>query len=246
MTEDPIDKEFVMRDKNKMNSKTKYDKGYFNGKTSCYPLYGYTFDNEKRKFQNYLNKFIRYGCVSGKILDVGCAFGFFLKLCDELNIETFGMDVSQYALEQAKKYTKATLVCQSATDPWPFDNKFFDGVALFDIIEHTNDSKSIIKEAYRTLNKNGVLYITTPNKSKLRTVLNSLDKRYYGDVDATHINVQNYKCWVSILKKECFEILDIKTRWLPVPFLPKPFDITFLPPFKKLGCESEIICKKIG
>lgn len=51
-----------------------------------------------------LNDILRLGYSSGKLLDIGCNYGFFLKKCEPY-FKTYGIDISHYAVFQAKKYT---------------------------------------------------------------------------------------------------------------------------------------------
>lgn len=100
-----------------------------------------------------------------KILDVGCGKGFFL--CDFKkmfpNINTFGIDVSKYAVKKAPKLIKDNLIVGNAKKlPWP-DN-YFDiafsfntlhnlyNFELFDALKEINrvsKKKFVTVESYR-------------------------------------------------------------------------------------------------
>ena len=100
-----------------------------------------------------------------RILDVGCGKGFFL--CDFKkmfpNINTFGIDVSKYAIKKAPKLIKDNLIVGNAIKlPWP-DN-YFDiafsintlhnlyNFELFDALKEINrvsKKKFITVESYR-------------------------------------------------------------------------------------------------
>jgi len=45
-----------------------------------------------------------------KILDIGCGSGQFLRLAEELGFECYGIDVSEAAIAEAAKVTKAKLI----------------------------------------------------------------------------------------------------------------------------------------
>ncbi len=77
-----------------------YDKDYFDGKKSFFYKFGYKDLPEfwKRRLEvilKYKNK--------GKLLDVGCAFGFFLKYLRK-KFKIYGFDISDYAIDVAKKF----------------------------------------------------------------------------------------------------------------------------------------------
>ena len=56
--------------------------------------------------QKKLKEIIYLGYKNGRILDIGCAYGFFLGEADKYGFETYGIDISKYALGQADKNTK--------------------------------------------------------------------------------------------------------------------------------------------
>tara|TARA_B110000037_G_scaffold223135_1_gene302595 strand:- start:1583 stop:2248 length:666 start_codon:yes stop_codon:yes gene_type:complete len=110
-----------------------------------------------------------------RILDVGCGKGFFL--CDFKkmfpNINTFGIDVSKYAVKKAPKLIKDNLIVGNAKKlPWP-DN-YFDiafsfntlhnlyNFELFDALKEINrvsKKKFVTVESYRNENeKANLLY----------------------------------------------------------------------------------------
>lgn len=180
-----------------------FGKDYFTGKSSNYKGYS-TREMEKEMSEKFalLDSMFK---IKGKLLDVGCAFGYFLKLCDNRGVKTYGMDISSYAIKNARKYTKAKLEVHGAEMPWPFPDNFFDFVTMFDVVEHLNVPETAIAEASRVLKKGGVLHITTPNKLRMRALVGLFSKKYR-DTDKTHINVHGISYWRAILRKHNFKI----------------------------------------
>ena len=92
-----------------------------------------------------------------KILDVGCGKGFFL--CDFKkmfpNINTFGIDVSKYAVKKAPKLIKDNLIVGNAKKlPWP-DN-YFD-IAFIDADK--DNYKKYYDNSLELIKKNGIIII---------------------------------------------------------------------------------------
>ncbi len=50
-------------------------------------------------------------------------------------------------------------------EPWPLDDKRFDKVVMFQVLEHVTPTQSlpVVKEAYRVLRPNGLLIVETPD-----------------------------------------------------------------------------------
>ena len=134
-----------------------------------------------------------------KILDIGCGTGYFLALCDKENWQTFGVDISNYALVEASFYTKAELhQVDLNSEQLPFENNFFDAILAMDVIEHLENDESFLQEIKRTLKRGGFFLLLTPDGHSLY------------DNDSTHINIYKKKDLINKLKTFGFKILDVK------------------------------------
>jgi len=180
----------------------KFEKDYFSGKTSCYSGGYKKADFLINARTNLILKY-KQPAKEKKILDVGCAYGFFLQGVDK-KFSCFGLDISKHAIRIAKKNTKAQLIVNSADINWPYKNRFFDIITMWDLIEHLNNPEKSIKEAKRCLKKGGYLFIQTPNKY-IRNLI--------GDKDKTHINKKSISSWTKIFKKYGFQIIEKYTEF---------------------------------
>src|SRR5450756_607979 len=90
-----------------------YGRGYFEGEKKTY-LRGYVSPQKERAFARYLG-WIEKADPTGqgeRALDLGCAYGLFLHLLDDRGLETYGIDISEHAISEARKsvsYTHLTL-----------------------------------------------------------------------------------------------------------------------------------------
>lgn len=94
-----------------------------------------------------------YGLTSGaRVLDVGCAKGFLLfdlqRLCPGL--EVTGLDVSQYAIDNAKPEVKSRLLQGTAT-ALPFETGAFDLVVSISTLSHLDRAGCV--EALREITR---------------------------------------------------------------------------------------------
>lgn len=94
-----------------------------------------------------------------KILDIGCGTGKNIEAFSAIG-PTFGIDKSTEAIDYCKKRGIETVVLGSAEET-PLLSNSFDVVTLLDVLEHTDDRKTL-KEIYRILKQGGLLVITVP------------------------------------------------------------------------------------
>lgn len=66
----------------------------------------------------------------------------------------------------------------------PFRDCSFEGVILIDVIEHLRAPEDAIREAHRVIKNNGVLYISTFNKSGIGVMIHG--KGYMLEADKSH------------------------------------------------------------
>lgn len=104
-----------------------YGKDYWDGDRK-YGFGGYHYDGRWRAVAESIVK--HYGIKPGaRILDVGCGKGFLLYEFTQIvpEVEVTGIDISRYALENAKEEIKDRLQLGNAVE-LPFENDRFDFV----------------------------------------------------------------------------------------------------------------------
>ena len=100
----------------------------------------------------------------GRILDVGCSYGWALNALTGKADELVGVDMDKDALEQARAfYPHITFVHQDAST-LPFGDAEFDAVILSEVIEHVGDENKqfVIDEVHRVLKPEGLFIFTAP------------------------------------------------------------------------------------
>lgn len=111
----------------------------------------------------------------GRILDIGCAFGFFLALAKKRGWQVYGVEPAKKpALFARRKYRLNIL--NDPVEKVSFGKESFDVVALFQTIEHLADPISVLKKIKQWLKKDGLIVISTPNQ---RSYLARLMGKYW-------------------------------------------------------------------
>jgi SAM-dependent methyltransferase len=102
----------------------------------------------------------------GRILDIGCSIGLFLKLAAERGWQGKGIEFS----DKARAYAVEELgldVIDTPLEDAGFDSGSFDVIALNSVIEHVNQPGPLLAEIHRLLAPAGALYVITPNVDSL-------------------------------------------------------------------------------
>ncbi len=113
---------------------------------------------------------IRQYKKKGRLLDVGCGFGFFLSEMKERGWEVVGVEISQKAIDHARNIPGLTI------HPGPLEKVVlpdhdFDVVSGFYIIEHLPDPMAFLKECHRILKPGGILLLRYPHTTPIKNLL---------------------------------------------------------------------------
>lgn len=127
-------------------------------------------------------------------LDVGCAFGYGVKLLQSFGYDAVGVDVSAYGLSQGKgRLREHVFVACDVQESLPFKKKF-DLVICLEVLEHLRDPSKALKNMYDLSDE--IVLCTTPNRTFEQVVSKVLK-----DFDRTHINVKTPSEWEEIIRK---------------------------------------------
>lgn len=140
----------------------------------------------------------------GKILDIGCAAGFFLTAAKERGWETYGVEPNTYLSEYGKKEFELN-VFNGTLKEAGFQDNFFDVVTMWDVLEHTTDPLSELQEANRILKKGGVLVVNFPDFSSIWA---KIFRRKWWFLLSHHLYYFTPKTLKLMLDKGGFEVIE--------------------------------------
>ncbi|UCC39064.1 MAG: methyltransferase domain-containing protein [Candidatus Aminicenantes bacterium] len=100
-----------------------------------------------------------------KMLEIGCGNGSVLQYLKENGIDCQGGDLFIEGLKIYREMAEVPLYQVDALN-LPF-REYFDIIGLFDVIEHIDEDRKVLKEAYKALKSNGKILITVPTYKKL-------------------------------------------------------------------------------
>ncbi len=107
--------------------------------------------------------YIRRFASGGKVLDVGCGIGNFLKFIHDRGYEPYGLDVSGFAVDYVKNELGFP-VARGTFEAVPPDWGEFNVITLHHVLEHLTDPISCLAEDVKPLlGKEGIAVIEVPN-----------------------------------------------------------------------------------
>lgn len=150
-----------------------YDEAYYNGLLAKggYANYFAGAAINRLTFARRLGSIERQLGRRGRLLDVGCALGDFLLVAFAAGWETWGVEVSAWASEFARR-EHGLRVHTGTLESAAFAANSFDVVTLYDVVEHAGDPLALLREVKRLLVPGGLVHIVTPNVAgKLASLL---------------------------------------------------------------------------
>jgi SAM-dependent methyltransferase len=123
-----------------------------------HPSYVWRFGQERR-----LALIARYAPLEGRrILDVGCGLGTYVEKLRQFSDQVYGIDIEVDRVAEGARRLPNLLA--GAAESLPFLSASFDILLLHEVIEHVEDDRLAIREAYRLLASGGRMVIFAPNR----------------------------------------------------------------------------------
>ena len=115
----------------------------------------------EREARQRLSRIERLAPAKGKVLDVGCAAGFFLKVAQERDWDPWGVELSTDMADYASALIGRSVVGSLAelrAAPGSFD-----AITFWEYIEHIPDPRAEVLRLVELLKPGGILALSTPN-----------------------------------------------------------------------------------
>ncbi len=170
---------------------------YFDNKDFFVGYHGYKYD---RRFRKSAEKMVNhYGLDKGsKILELGCAKGYLLVEFHYLNMDVYGLDISEYAVKNSHPDIKDKIKLGRLAD-MKFDDNSFDLIISKEFLPHLTMDELVqtLKETTRISKQNIFHQIQCgSNKKELE-----LMKKW----DFTHKVLMTPEEWIDFFKKHNYK-----------------------------------------
>ena len=142
----------------------------------------------------------------GRFLDIGCARGLLLKEALNKGLDTYGIDISDEAILEARVNVPKSEVLVHDAERLPYPDRFFDYVTNIGTLEHLIQPENCLREMHRVLKTEGTLCIMLPNTYYYGYILDALRS---GKGPTAHQEVERFaarKQWQKMLDDHGFMI----------------------------------------
>jgi SAM-dependent methyltransferase len=157
--------------------------------------------------------------VKGRLLDVGCGDGVFLREAQKHGFEVWGIDFDSKSIEIAKRHLRAdTLYAMSLEEFYGYakeNNLAFDVITFFEVLEHQDNPKKFLEMVKNLLKKDGYIVGSVPNRDNIFAL--EISNKLFLDHPPEHLLRFSKKSLENILKICGFQnIIVVKTDMDPI------------------------------
>jgi len=143
-----------------------YEYQYFHG--GDYRDYQATEQISKRNFARFIKRLLRVQ-PAGQLLELGCAYGYFLDLA-KLHWQVTGIDISAVAISSCTRRLAGTVHCADLLET-DLPRSQYDWIVGWDMIEHVAEPRKYTARTFELLRPGGWLALTTGDVSSLASRL---------------------------------------------------------------------------
>ena len=196
---------------------THYD-GYF-GYESITDGAHHWWDVAHRKMYDHFGANFLEG-KSGRILDVGCGLGFFVKRCQQWpSWEAFGCEISEQAVQFGKEKLGLSHLESGLVEEAGYEAASFDIITLWDVIEHLKEPDGLLCHLASLLKDDGLIFIHTPNapiqlmKARMKVALRGMQEGAHYLEAKDHLHLYGMATMKKLLERTGFPSVQFTHLW---------------------------------
>ncbi len=114
-------------------------------------------------FRERVDELIRPRVPSGRLLDVGCGSGHFLKVAHDAGFEVHGVELNPEMVGFAARELGLPNIRCGTLEEAGYPGSHFDAVTLWDVLEHAEQPGRLLKEVLRVVRPAGWVFAYTEN-----------------------------------------------------------------------------------
>ena len=190
-----------------------------------------------KQYHRRLKLIEKYSQGKGKLLDIGCGGGFFLKTAEERGWEPHGIDIVPGFVEFARDELQLKNVNCRSLEELEYKKHFFDVIVLWDLIEHLPHPSNFLKTINQLLRPDGLLVIWTPNARNSAW----LKKNWFGYQPLQHLYFFSPGTLNQTLQSTGFRVVYENTNRAKKGFFSSPKNIPYKRPDHPMNKAEKVI-----
>ncbi len=203
---------------------------------------------------------LRRRMPEGRLLEVGCGYGHFLRHA-ERSYDTYGVDISSRAIQRAASVTPESTLAEVDVESARAVRDFvgevrFEIIVALNVLEHLNSPLHVLEHLHSVLVPGGYFFFKVPKGDALVRRWYSLwgrEHEWQGVKDPTHLSLLPREEWISFLHRVGFDYAELPTvptakmkRWLAdSPMLHRFYFMPWLPFVKWINEGLTVLCQKV-
>jgi len=144
----------------------------------------------------------------GKLLDIGCSYGYFLKLAQGYGWETYGIEISDYVSHYCRQKLNLNVFTGDVREAH-YPSQYFDVITMFHVLEHVLDPLDYLREINRILKPDGLIVVEVPNIGSLKAKL--AKKNWISFKPPEHLYYFSLKTIIQFLNETGFQPVKVDT-----------------------------------
>lgn len=160
-------------------------------------------------FKQSLKMIEQYVPKKGKLLDVGCAAGFFLKVAKDAGWQVSGIEPNRALAKWGAKKYGVSIFSKDFLET-KFKDKSFDVVTFWDVLEHVTDPRAYLKEAVRILKPGGFIFVNYPD---MGSVYSKIFKQKWWFISPVHLYYFDKRTLGQFFDQEGLKFIKQEKYW---------------------------------
>ncbi|HET6989568.1 MAG TPA: class I SAM-dependent methyltransferase [Kribbella sp.] len=191
---------------------------YFGGEGSGYSQYESqeaeylaTFREDVRRISEFV--------PSGRVLEVGCGYGYFLQAALDAGYDAYGVDLSPAAVKWAAERHPGRVFCGLMEEVPEIQDQQYDVIFGSHLIEHLTEPADFLSTASRMLRPGGLIVMVTPNIKSLLARVSG--RRWVSFKIPEHVSYYDPQTITTLLERSGFSVraVDSAYQHYALPFV---------------------------
>lgn len=189
-----------------------YTRDYFQGGHSDgYGDYEGSADVLRREFEGSLDAIRAQGFKGGRLLEIGCAYGYFLDVASAL-FDVHGVEIADAAASAARARGHQVVTGVATQQNLGVNN---DVVVMLDVVEHLPDPNEVLALASQSLRTGGALMLTTGDFGSAMSRL--MGPKWRLMTPPQHLFFFTAKSMHAMLARHGLKVVSLTYPWKKVP-----------------------------